>query len=520
MKRAAVYNRFWHSMGGGERHSGKIAEILAADGWQVDLIGHSDVGRDVLGEHLGLDLSGTTFRVVPDRGDGALATLSEDYDLFVNGAYMSRLHPRAAHNFYLCYFPTPFDYAMGPARQFALRHVAPHVARSIPAHMEHGLGWYPLEGGRRRSWRWTRGDGIIVLPRGRERRLALLVGRPGGPPVDLHIVDERGTELASVTVTEAFRRVELDLGERVAHGGSAGQASELHFRSETFSPGAEDPRRLGVAISKLTFADSPPNWRWRVVQQFPWLTIDPTDLRFLEAYECILANSAYTSGWIKRLWNRDADVLYPPIRVGEMAPEPTRKPAIVTVGRFFRPGLGHAKRQLEMVALFGELARAGRLPGWTFHVVGGCEDSQLPYLEEVRSAAAGLPVEIHPNASRALVDRLLDEASIFWSATGFGEDEEKAPWSMEHFGMTTVEAMAGGCVPVVIDRAGQREIVRQGMDGYRWSTAAELGDYTVTLANDHALRAKLSASAVARANNFSESAFAERWRELADKRNL
>lgn len=518
MKRAAVYNRFWHSMGGGERHSGKIAEVLANDGWQVDLIGHSDVGKDLLAEHLGLDLSHTHFRVVPDHGDGDLAILSEDYDLFVNAAYMSRLRPRAKRNVYLCYFPTPFDYALSKKRQFALRHVAPHVARSIPAHMEHGLGWYPREGGRRRSWTWTQGDGIIVLPSGRERRLELLVGRPGGPPTELEITDERGNQLASVTVVAEFRQVELDLGDRVLRSGAPGQGSELHFRSDTFTPGPHDPRDLGIAISKLTFAESPPNWRWRVVQQYPWLTIDPTDLRFLEAYECILANSEYTSGWIKRLWKRDADVLYPPIRVGEMAPAVAREPTIVTVGRFFRPGLGHAKRQLEMVTMFGELSQAGRLPGWTLHVVGGCEDSQRGYLDEIRAAAEGHPVEIHPNAPRALVDKLLDEASIFWSATGLGEDESKAPWSMEHFGMTTVEAMAGGCVPVVIDRAGQREIVRQGVDGYRWATPVELGDQTVAIANDDALRARLSASAVARASDFSEPAFAQRWRAIADER--
>ena len=95
-------------------------------------------------------------------------------------------------------------------------------------------------------------------------------------------------------------------------------------------------------------------------------------------------------------------------------------------------------------------------------VLGGCEESQRPYLETVLAAAAGLPVTITPNAPRAVVERAMSTASIFWSATGLGEDEEAAPWSQEHFGMTTAEAMAGGCVPVVIDRAGQREIVREG----------------------------------------------------------
>jgi len=128
-------------------------------------------------------------------------------------------------------------------------------------------------------------------------------------------------------------------------------------------------------------------------------------------------------------------------------------------------------------------------------VVGGCEESQLPYLEKVRQAGAGLPVQIHANAPRSLVHELMATSSVFWSATGYGEDEESAPWAQEHFGMTTAEAMAGGCVPVVIDRAGQREIVRDGVDGFRWRTVEQLASRTRQLATDDELRARLSAAA-------------------------
>jgi glycosyltransferase involved in cell wall biosynthesis len=114
-----------------------------------------------------------------------------------------------------------------------------------------------------------------------------------------------------------------------------------------------------------------------------------------------------------------------------------------------------------------------------------------------------------------VVEELLATSSIFWVATGLGEDEEAAPWVFEHFGITTVEAMAAGCVPLVIDKAGQREIVRHGTDGYRWTTLAELEALTRTVAGDEALRARLAASAVERAGTFSEEAFAARWREIA-----
>jgi glycosyltransferase involved in cell wall biosynthesis len=172
-----------------------------------------------------------------------------------------------------------------------------------------------------------------------------------------------------------------------------------------------------------------------------------------------------------------------------------------------------------MVQWFGEMHRAGRLPGWRFAVVGGCEPSQRPYLAKVERAADGLPVDIRPNASRAVVDELLSTASIFWAATGYGVRDDQ-PWAAEHFGMTTVEAMAGGCVPIVIDKAGQREIITPGVDGFRWSTPEQLMSQTERVAGDEDLRARLSAAAVARSNSFSDEAFAARWRQIVADHGL
>ena len=80
--------------------------------------------------------------------------------------------------------------------------------------------------------------------------------------------------------------------------------------------------------------------------------------------------------------------------------------------------------------------------------------------------------------------------------------------------------MAGGCVPVVIDRAGQKEIVREGVDGYRWSTPEQLVARTVEVAQDDALRARLAASSTERAQQFSEDAFADRWHAIVAKHKL
>jgi glycosyltransferase involved in cell wall biosynthesis len=513
--RAAIYNRFWHSMGGGERHSGMIGQLLGEDGVDVDLLGHSDVDKDELADHLGLELAKVRMRVVPDRGEDDLVLLSEEYDLFVNATYMSRLAPRSRHSAYLCFFPTPFDHDFSPWRKAAVRTIGPQL-RQMRGYVGigWGTGWYPPEGGRRRQWGWTNGDGILTIEPGAERELVADFGRPGATdPVQLVVADGTGTELLSATVTPEFQR-------RLIRLPASTSGRQLHFRSETFVPGPHDQRNLGVAVSRLRMAGRRNGPRELMAYRFPWLLRDPRDLSFLAAYDTVLANSEYTRGWIERLWHLDADVLYPPIQVDRLHPEPAREPTILTVGRFFEPGLGHAKRQLEMVEMFGHLVRTGQLAGWTLHLVGGCEDSQRPYLEKVTAAADGLPVRIHPNAPRPEVERLLSTASIFWSATGYGEDEEKTPWASEHFGMTTAEAMAGGCVPIVIDRAGQREIVRDAVDGFRWSTAEQLGTRTIQVAGDEELRARLAAAAVQRAQQYSDAAFGDRWRHIVALRDL
>jgi len=511
--RAAVYNRFLQSMGGGERHSSMIAQVLAADGYEVDLIGHEDVGKEILADHLGLDLGKVSLRIVKDRGEADMARISAEYDLFVNGSYMSRVKPQAAHNLFLCYFPTPYDHDLSSWRRWAIRMIGPHIREARPG-FGYGNGWFPSEGGMRRTWAWTGGEGVLQLPAGDQRRVMFDLGRPGAPePTELALRAEDGRVVARLAASpRGFHRHELQL---------PGSASDdrLLFVSDTFVPGGGDDRSLGVAISRLRLAGTERDLRQRVVERFPWLKRDPHDLSFLDHYDRVLANSEYTRSWIKRLWSVDSDVLFPPIRVSELhAGAKDRK--ILTVGRFFAPGTGHCKKQLEQVQAFGRMVRRGGLDGWELHVVGGVEPAHRPYLAKVRRAAQGLPVFVHANAPRSLVDELFATSSIFWSATGYGEDEERQPWAFEHFGITTVEAMAAGCVPVVIDKAGQRETVRPLVDGYRWTTLEELEARTRELAASPELRERMAASAIHHAQQFSEKAFTARWRSIAGRLGL
>jgi len=121
---------------------------------------------------------------------------------------------------------------------------------------------------------------------------------------------------------------------------------------------------------------------------------------------------------------------------------------------------------------------------------------------------------LHPDLPFAELQDLYARAAIYWHASGYGQDERRDPVKFEHFGITTVEAMAAGCVPVVINRGGQPELVTAGVDGALWETLDELMARTGEIIADRATRERLAARAVTSAERFSEERFRDRLLEL------
>jgi O-antigen biosynthesis protein len=78
---------------------------------------------------------------------------------------------------------------------------------------------------------------------------------------------------------------------------------------------------------------------------------------------------------------------------------------------------------------------------------------------------------------------------------------------VEHFGMTTVEAMQNYCVPIVIRGGGQIEIVQEGISGFTFSTIGELQAHTLHMINDKTLRMDMAKNAYRRSHEFNGEAF-------------
>lgn len=226
-------------------------------------------------------------------------------------------------------------------------------------------------------------------------------------------------------------------------------------------------------------------------------------------YRRIVCNSLFTKRYVDKEYGVRADVIYPPVDVTQWKPLPKKK-AILSVGRFSRHFIN--KKQKEMVQFFRTFFLEH--PDWQLWLAGGVVEQDFAYFKEVEREAQGLPVKLFPNASFEELQRLYGEASIYWHAAGFGESEKMNPAGMEHFGISTVEAMSAGSVPVVFEGGGQPEIVREGENGFLWKTEEELLEKTNTVIANAALAEELRRKAMETSKQFSVSRFCEAFDKL------
>lgn len=233
----------------------------------------------------------------------------------------------------------------------------------------------------------------------------------------------------------------------------------------------------------------------------------------LKKYQNIVANSHFTKKYVDKTYGVDSVVIYPPVDLARHEVAKKEK-IIVSVGRFGANQL-HPKKQEILVEVFKELYKKEK--DWKLYLIGQAKKSDQKYLRALKKSTAGFAIRIIDNAKQESLKEIYSKASIYWHATGFGEDEYKAPQRVEHFGISTVEASASGAVPIVINMGGQKEIVTHNKNGLLWSTKSQLLQETQGLINDKNRMLKLSQEAIKNSKRFSKEEFIKKYEEIIYK---
>lgn len=233
----------------------------------------------------------------------------------------------------------------------------------------------------------------------------------------------------------------------------------------------------------------------------------------VRSYDTVVCYSQFVAGAVReRLGVEDPIVIAPPVDIPTDSPLARKEDMVVAVGRFFPAADANNKKHDVLIDSWRRVEQSSEAEGWTLHLAGGVfsDVASRRYLEQLRRRADGLAVQFHPNAPREELTDLYARGAIFWHAAGYGESQ---PERLEHFGITTLEAMAYGCVPVVVALGGQLEIVTDGENGRLWSSRDELAAVTRELMADPGQRSRLAARAGASARRFGRQEFAHAVRE-------
>lgn len=224
----------------------------------------------------------------------------------------------------------------------------------------------------------------------------------------------------------------------------------------------------------------------------------------------VICNSQYTKKFIDNTFGITSDVIYPPVVLGDTNPS-EKENIILHVGRYGIAQAGSSYKKQEMlIAAFKKMIDAG-LTGWKLSLIVSIFERDRERLSDLKKSLTGYPIELMVNPSNQQLWHMYSIAKIYWHASGFGEDLEKHPDRAEHFGMSTVEAMGCGAVPIVINAGGQPEIVTDQINGLLWNSEEELLKNTHTVIHDESLREKLSQAAKTKAGTFSITTFENQW---------
>jgi len=205
----------------------------------------------------------------------------------------------------------------------------------------------------------------------------------------------------------------------------------------------------------------------------------------------LIVNSTFTRKILQQSLGCKSIVIYPPVDVKKFDTSSSREDLIVTVCRF-RQG-----KQLEKVP---RIARALKFKFLIVGIADEASESTIRFLrQEINKFDVKDRVELIINPSFKELVNIVSSAKLFLHTQ-----------DTESFGISIVEAMAAGCVPVVPRCGGPWFDIldrKQGAYGFSYSSVEEAAEIINRLLEDDGLRETVAERARKRALVFDPSVF-------------
>lgn len=491
MKKAGVYDRWLFTLGGGENYTVSIANALSKNGYEVEILTHRNVNLELLKSKFGLKKLNFTVRYLPELWDYQITPYTKEYDLFVLSSFADMFSSLANKSILSVFFPTTLKPNF---KEWLTRVIVVPIFRKF----------FQFE-------LYTQNNSNLIT---------IATNKP-----QQDIIFELEFPKLAISVIEQIKISHqddtLNFDIKVLHHKNIVQLKVFSINPirQWKIQLPESEYSLGMKCKiKLSFWDKFGNSAFTL---FPKLgqrflagprKFASTDLY---SYQVIVSISKFTKKWIKKYWDLNSKLVYPPVNTDQFYSNDKKNKWIVSTGRFFVGG--HNKKQLEMVQAFKQIHAL--FPDWELHLIGSVNEGKVHsnYFNEVLLESKNLPITIHNNVPFSELTEILSKSTIYWHASGLGTNEEKYPVMMEHFGITVVEAMASGCIPIVIDKGGPAEILVNAKIPLLWKNIDELIKTTSFLIKDTKKIEHYRKIAIESSKQYSRESFEEKFKQIVNE---
>ena len=258
--------------------------------------------------------------------------------------------------------------------------------------------------------------------------------------------------------------------------------------------------------------------------QFPFPIHDASFIlrsrKNITGYDKVIVNSHFTAEHMFKSLQHykvkipDIKVLFPPV-FHYQSTQNFKENIILSVGRFSAGG--HNKNHKFLIEAFKEFI--GSKPEYELHLVGSTYfgEEHQNYVDSLIQIAKDYPIQFHFDASDIELETLYRKSKVYWHATGFGSEEKFTPELMEHFGITVVESMLSGGIPIVYDGGGPKEIL-MGFPELRYLSRDELIAKTISVI-DNSSNSDLYHRLEKRGKRYTESKFFTTLENIVNERS-
>lgn len=152
----------------------------------------------------------------------------------------------------------------------------------------------------------------------------------------------------------------------------------------------------------------------------------------------LVANSEYTKNEISRQFGKESHVIYPPVNIDRFLKffDSDKQKNAITISRY-----SQEKRLEEAI----DIAKSSGVP---YILAGNAKyGSQLKLFEAIKSRSENSNITVHCNLPHSEIERLFVSSKVYFHT------------SKETFGISVVEAISAGCIPIVPNNSAHLETV-------------------------------------------------------------